>query len=349
MKWFFRLFFTLLLLIGWLVVGYLYVDYTLETPKHDKPITIEIPPNSSIQEIGTILKKENLIRDNRFFRLYTRITGRDEIVAGVYEIQPDQDLRSILEKLEKGKQDLVKVAIPEGKTIYDIAGILEQAGYDKEAFLKEVDRQEPKTEIEKQIIDNPKRTFKLEGYLFPLTYEFRKEATAEEIVTTMVKEFEEHWKKINGPKLIMEQKKSLDEIVTIASLIEKEAKSAEDQPPIAGVIYNRIGIKMQLQIDAATIYAHRTQGRVLEGNPTYKDLEINSAYNLYIKPTNKEYQPQIQPLPPGAIANPGEGALQAALHPEKNKYIYYIVDKVNPSVHQFFETYDQFLRYKNSK
>lgn len=343
MKWFFRMFFTLLLLIGWLVIGYLYVDYTLETPKRNHPITVEIAPKTTIEDLGEQLQKKGLIRDNRFFRLYVRMTEQDKIVAGVYEIQPDQDLRSIMEKFTKGKQDLVVVRIPEGKNVYDIAEILAEAGYDKEAFLKEVNRQEPKTELEKQIPNNPKRKFKLEGYLFPTTYEFRKDATMEQIVTEMVKQFEVRWKKVDGPKLMAERQKSLEELVIIASLVEREARSDADRPPIAGVIYNRLNKNMPLQIDASTIYAFRIKGEV-KTRLFEKDYKLVSPYNLY-PVGNSEYQS----LPPGPIANPGEGSLLSALKPENHKYYYYIVSKEDPNVHEFFTSYQEFLNYKNSR
>lgn len=347
MNWLHRLFITMLLVVGWLVVGYFYVDYTLESPKRERSVTIEIPPNSSVEEIGVILKNHGLIRDNRFFRLYVKFTGKEDLVAGIYKIQPSQDLPSILDKISSGKQDLVKVTIPEGKNIYDIAEILQQAGFNKEEFLEEVNRKEAKTEIEKQIVNKPNRTFKLEGYLFPATYEFKEDATAEEIVTTMVKEFEKRWNKVGGPTLQKEQNRNLDELVTIASLIERESRNPKEKSRVSGVIYNRIAKKMELQIDASTIYAYRIKGEV-KTRLYEKDLMIHSPYNLYPL-NNPQYDPKVQPLPPGPIASPGEGSLQAALQPEKHNFLYYIVDKSDPNSHKFFTSYNDFVRYKNSR
>lgn len=340
---------SLLLVIGWFVVIYLYIDYTLESPVRDDVVELVIPPQTSVSEIGQLLEEKNLIRDDLFFLLYVYLTDQRNLIAGVYEIEPNHDLPMIMQKITSGKQDLVKVTIPEGWNIYDIADHLEKLGFDREGFLKEVDRQEAKVSIEEQIKDNEDRTFKLEGYLYPSTYHFQKDATPEIIVNEMVKEFEKRWHKINGPELMEKGNLTLDEAVIFASLVEKESINDEERARIAGVIYNRLRKPgFALNIDASTIYAIRhKEGKILK-SLTENDYRYSSPYNLYQSSFNKEYPAETR-LPPGPIANPSENSLKAVLTPEKHDYLYYQTKIDNPKEHIFFETKEEHEAYSRKK
>ncbi|WP_052807417.1 endolytic transglycosylase MltG [Risungbinella massiliensis] len=348
MKWLMPVIYTLLLLGGWLWVAYLYIDYTLESPVRDEVVTLEIPPDSSVQKIGELLEEKNLIRNSIFFRIYAKYTDNTNLIAGVYEVNKDDDLIAILKKIASGKQDDVKITIPEGFNVYEIADVLEKRGFNKEAFLKEVDRSEAKTEIEKRIKDNEDRSFKLEGYLYPTTYNFRKDATPELIVNTMLAEFQKNWDKLDGDNLIKAGNLELDEAVIYASLVEKETMINEERPKIARVIYNRLKRpeSFALNIDAATVYGIRMEENRVVKRLLDKDYAFSSPYNLYKQ--NPEY-PESG-LPPGPIANPRIQSLEAVLKPAKNYNAYFYQTKIeNPAEHIFFETLAEHEAYRKKK
>lgn len=327
MKWFLRILLTLVLLAGWGAVGYYFVDWTLQSPKRDKPIVIEIEPDSSLKQIGSILKSKQLINLDWFFRYYAAYRGKINLLAGVYEIKPNDDLDRILDKIAIGKQDLVKVTIPEGKTVEDIADILATKGLNKEDFLKAVNRKRSPYKFEDEIKKVPGRKYKLEGYLFPSTYEFRRNASGEDIVKAMLEEFAKHMNQLDARNKLHGTDYTVDQWVTIASLIEREGRVRSELPTISGVIYNRLRIKMKLEVDAAVVYAWSLEG-VQKKRLFYKDLELKSPYNTY----------KIPGLPPGPICNPSMEALEAALKPAKHQYLFYVTKKDGTNTHYFSRT-----------
>lgn len=322
---------TILLLGGFVGVGYLYADYTLQSPVRTEDVTIEIPPNTNVKEVGAILKKHNLIRDDLFFRYYAKWKKKTNIIAGPYLVQTDMNLDEILALFTSGKQDYLRVTIPEGVSVVDIAEILnKKLGTNKEAFLKEVNRTNGTFSFEKDIQPNADRKYRLEGYLFPSTYEFRKGETPKKIVDTMLKQFEKECKKNNVFASLSSRGMSLDQIVMFASIVEREGFAKDELPKIAGVIQNRIAIKMPLQVDATIVY-----GYLIEQNKKIKLVMLNdydnfkSAYNLHRKPG----------FPPGPIGNPGIDAILAAINPAKHKYLYYVAKEDGTNTHDFSATY----------
>lgn len=338
MRWFKGFFFTLILLSGFGAVGYYYIDYTLESPKREKEITIEIPEETSLKEIGKILKQQNLIRDETFFRYYAIYQQKTNLIAGTYIIQPTDDLDKIIDKIASGKQDLVTIEIPTGFNMEKIAARLEASDLKikKKDFYKEVNRKQPRTEIEKQIPTKPGRAYKLEGYLMPAAYQFKKGSTAQQVVDQMLEEFEKEIAKLEYQTKLQTKKLTLDEWVTRASLLEKEAAVDKEYAIIAGVIENRLKSDMELKIDAAIVYAWSLQG-VKKEKLLYKDLEIKSPYNLY---KNKG-------LPVGPIACPGVKVLSAVLNPQPTKYLYYVLKNDGTKEHYFAVTDTEFEKYKN--
>lgn len=337
MRWFKGFFFTLVLLAGFGVVGYYYIDYTLESPKRDKEITIEIPEDTSLKEIGKILKQQNLIRDETFFRYYAIYQQKTNLIAGTYIIQPTDDLDEIINKIASGKQDLVTIEIPTGFNVQKIAARLEASKLKikKEDFYKEVNRKQPRTEIEKQIPTKPGRVYKLEGYLMPAEYQFKKGSSAQQVVDQMLKEFEKEVTKLDFKSKLQAKNLTLDEWITRASLLEKEAAVDKEYAIIAGVIENRLKSDMELKIDAAIVYAWSLQG-VKKEKLIYDDLEIKSPYNIY---TNKG-------LPVGPIASSGTKSLSAALNPQTSKYLYYVLKNDGTKEHYFAVTGTEFEKYK---
>lgn len=289
---------TLLVLIAggitaWWKNGVLPVDKNDHTAK-----IFVIQKGTGLREISNNLKGENLIRDATVFFLLTKKEGYDKkIEAGDFRLTPSMSAFEIMQTLTHGTLD-IWVTIPEGKRADEIADILEKKlpTYDESwrALLK----------IE-------------EGYLFPDTYLFAKDSSIEQVVSKFTENFNTKYAKLSGPSL---GKFTKEEIVIIASMIEREAKHAVDRPLVASVILNRLEIGMGLQIDATIQYALGFQ----EDTQTWwkkaltkNDLNLNSPYNTYRNPG----------LPPGPISNPGFAALDAIVNPSNTNYLYYVSDQ----------------------
>ncbi|MGA9173031.1 MAG: endolytic transglycosylase MltG [Thermoactinomyces sp.] len=332
MKWFWRIFFTLVLIAGWGFLGYQFVFFTLGSPKRTAPVEVELPKNTTLKEIGAILQKKHLIRRSYFFRYYAAYKHKTNLQAGVYEIEPDETLDDMLAKFELGEQNTVKVTIPEGWNVLQIADALEKKGFDKKKFLYYLNNKKPKYEFEKEIPNNPARKYKLEGYLYPATYNFYKDETPEEIINEMLGEFAKHMEELQARDILKSNPPmkgmTIDQWVTVASMVEKEGKVKTELPTIAGVIYNRLNNNDpkddHLGIDATFLYIQMLTGKKI---PMYKLRKIPNPYNTYL---NKG-------LPPGPIGCPGVRSLQAALNPQKHNYTYYVARGDGTGLH-YFET-----------
>lgn len=334
MKWFLRVLFTLLLVGGWLGLVYLFMTFYLESPKRSGVTQLVIPPNSTLSEIGALLEKNNLIRKDWPFRYYAWSKGKTNLKPGFYEISPNENLDRIMDRIYGGKQDTVKVTIPEGSHIGEIADILEKAGLDKEAFLKEVNERTPSYEFEKEIPDDPNRKYRLEGYLFPSTYEFKKGETAEKIVKAMLDQFAQQMNDLKVREKLKERDMTVHEWVTFASVIEKEGQARSELPQIAGVIYNRLHTDMKLQVDATVVYLYAMRGEKKK-RLYFKDLDIQSPYNTY----------QNKGLPPSPISCPSTPSLEAVVNPVQHDYLFYVTKKDGTGEHYFAETLQQHNQY----
>lgn len=261
-----------------------------------------------VKEIAKNLKDQGLIKDSVVFFILTKKLGLDnKIEAGDFRLFPSMTAEQIAKELTHGTLD-IWVTIPEGHRATEIADALRKKmpSYD--------------SSWDRKLIEN-------EGYLFPETYLFPVDANADTIITIMRNNtFDTKYQTLDIKKKGYTQ----DEIVTIASLIEREARHSEDRPLIASVIYNRLKIGMALQIDATVQYA---KGQV-KGNwwPTITQDDYKSVispYNTYLNPG----------LPPGPIANPGLASLEAAVNPADTNYLYYITDK--NGINRYAQTLDQ--------
>nr|WP_137329714.1 endolytic transglycosylase MltG [uncultured Anaerostipes sp.] len=230
---------------------------------------------------------------------------------------------------KKREERTVRVTIPEGYTAELVAQKLEKQDVCKaEDFLKAAnDLDGYSYDWIKSIPEKAKTNYKLQGFLFPDTYEVYKHTDAKKIVGMMLNNFNTKWEQISK-----DGKNSLTpyEIVTLASVVEREAKVDSEYAKISGVIYNRLDKKMKLQIDATVLYP-LTGGKYNKKRTLYKDLEVDSPYNTY----------KYQGLPAGPICNPGANALRAAVSPQKNSYLYYHTDKTGEGTHIFSETFSQ--------
>jgi UPF0755 protein len=257
--------------------------------------------------------------------------------AGNYEMTPGMELDAIIAKLNEGdtiKAETVKFTIPEGFTAAQIAAKLGSEGVaSQDELMKLIDEKLTWEDVDSvlQIPADSGELHRLEGYLFPETYELKKGATAEEIIKRMLAETD---RKLDTVPELDEKIEALGltlhQLLTIASLIEREVVVDEERPIVASVIYNRINEGMPLQIDATIQYLlDKQKERLME-----KDLEVESPYNTYL---NKG-------LPPGPIASPSLKSIEAALNPDITDYLYYVTKKDGSHTHLFAKTYKEHLR-----
>jgi UPF0755 protein len=267
----------------------------VDTQNNDKK-TFVVAQGEGTREITEKLKNSGLIRDPVVFYLLIKQLGESaKIQAGVFYLSPSMPPSEILRQLQVGKFDIA-VTVPEGKRAEEIADIFVEnfSGFNEEW------RERLNSE---------------EGYLFPDTYYFPKEAGIDQIITVMKNNFAKKYSEVTNNTSLTKE-----EIVILASLIEREAKHAVDRPLVSSVIHNRLDIGMKLDIDATVQYAlgYDISGkRWWKERLTYDDLKLDSVYNTYTNPG----------LPPGPISNPGLASLAAAANPDDTNYIFYLSDK----------------------
>jgi UPF0755 protein len=273
---------------------------------------IEIPRGTSPGGIVSRLVAEGVLKHEWPLKLYLKSTGAGSTLkAGEYDFPSPISPLGVLAKLQQGQRRLNRLTIIEGWTRWDIARAMAQ--------VPELKLQSDAQALELMnnvslISDLDPEAKNLEGYLFPDTYEFSPETTAPELIEMMVKRFRDVWK----PDWT-ERAHSLNfttrQIVTTASIIETEAKLAEERPLVASVIYNRLKQNIPLAVDSSVIYASKLEGKWRYDGKVYRsDIERRSPYNTRL----------YAGLPPGPVASPGEGSLKAALNPATSDYLYYV-------------------------
>jgi UPF0755 protein len=299
-----------------LVVIYATANLLIPLPIGDKDIEIEIPKGSTFRHAVEILSKERLTRDKLLFLAIGRISGLDrKIKAGFYSIHGSMSPLSILKMLRRGQIIEYEVVILEGDSLREIGGKLAEKGIiKKDDFMK---LSSNKDFLSPYDIKAP--TF--EGYLFPDTYKIPKGMDPEEAIGIMINRMRE---KYNAEMRVRASELGLSEreVLTLASIIEKEAKVNEERPLISAVYHNRLKKGIPLQADPTCIYGIKSFGEEI----TEKDLRRKTRYNTYI----------IKGLPPGPIASPGLKSIIAALYPAKVPYIFFVSN--NDGTHTFSVT-----------
>ncbi len=270
-------------------------------PANSKDHTAQIfviDKGEGMRKISNDLKTKGLIRDPIVFFLLTRKLGLDtKVQAGDFRLNPSMSAYDIAQNLTHGTLD-IWVTVPEGNRAAEIADILEKSIPTYQSLWRTT------------LAAN-------EGYLFPDTYLIPREATIDQIVTLMKNNFNNKYAALNGPQSKIF---TTNEIVIIASLVEREARFASDRPMVASVIKNRLDLGMALNIDATIQYLlgyQASEKTWWKKNLTFADLKISSPYNTY---TNAG-------LPPSPISNPGSAVLEATLNPAKTDYLYYLSDE----------------------
>lgn len=272
--------------------------YLVQIPQSFPTNTVvTVEKGQSVDEVAQHLQQQHVITSPAVLSMLIRTWYENEkIVAGEYYFQKPRSVFTVARRLSQGEYGLVPyaVTIPEGATSFQIAEILENKlganNFDKETFLK--------------------YATPLEGYLFPDTYSFLPNTEEKEIVTTMQKNFQRHVETIRDE--MRSSDRSLGEVVIMASLLEKEARTTRSRRIIAGILWKRLRMDMRLQVDAVFTYINGKSTFDL----TYEDLRNESLYNTY----------RHKGLPVGPIANPGMDALTAAVNPIETDYLFYLSD-----------------------
>lgn len=303
-----------LLVLFWICGGVFYYQATHSVSEKFHPEIVSITPGMPLKKISATLAKQNLIRNAISFQLLAHLQKKQgQIQVGEYELSPSMTPKEILARVTSGKTILHAVTIPEGYRITEIAALLEERGLaNREEFIKQ-------SQDSELIQSTGIPASSLEGYLFPETYHFSRNTSERKIIQKMLNTFKEQ---VAAPELKDRAKAlnlSFHQIVTLASLIEKETGVDEERKIISSVFHNRLKKNMRLQTDPTVIYAISN----FDGNIRKKDLSIDSPYNTY----------KYRGLPPGPIASPGLQSILAALAPNDTGYLYFVSRK--DGSHQF--------------
>ena len=297
-----RTFLTLLLLAAIATGGWLaWALWMPVQPAGQKFVMLR--PGYSTRRIATELQSAGVIRNRFAFLLWHRLHPKQSLKAGEYLFEKPARITDVHNRLARGDIYVHTVVIPEGYTMFDIAQAIQDAGLGSRQQFLDTARSEVGL-----ISDMSPDAKNLDGYLFPSTYEFTRTQTMKDMVGAMVKQF----------RLVAEQiglTIDMPKTVTMASIIEKETAVPEERPVVASVYYNRLGRNIALQADPSVIYAELLGGSY-GGALHHADMSFQSAYNTYAHTG----------LPPGPIGNPGRTSLEAALHPAKTDYFYFVSD-----------------------
>jgi UPF0755 protein len=274
---------------------------------------VEIVPGSSSSQIAAQLEQAGVIRSRYGFDL-VRIWKRGSLKAGEYRFDHAAPVTEVYSRIARGDVFTLPVTIPEGASRFDIAARIEQAGFvnaKKEEFLAATVKETP------LIADLDPQARSLEGYLFPDTYRFPRKVTAIQIISTMVRRFRTVASQIGLTSA--GSSRTVHEVVTLASLVERETAVNTERPLVASVLSNRLAKKMPLMTDPAVIYGLELEGK-WRGAIYQSDLTGDTPYNTY----------RHSGLPPGPIANPGLPSLRAALNPAATDYLYFVAAGADP-------------------
>ncbi|WP_159881221.1 endolytic transglycosylase MltG [Paenibacillus puerhi] len=333
--WIWGLLLIICLAVGLTVGLALYVSRGLApSPASETPVRVAFPSGTGVGELAAELQQKGLIRDARLFRYYVKYKGEGgRFQAGEYEMRPGLTSDAIIAMLNQGdtvKEAGLRLTVPEGFTIRQIAEKLQQSGIEPAAFEAALKRfVAPQGSAAAGIPSDPNLKARLEGYLYPDTYEWKKDAGADELVATMAAQLDKRLQELpEGWRQAMDTHGlTLHQTLTLASLIEREVAAEEERALVSGVIHNRLKQNKQLEIDATIQYLFDKQKeRLFE-----KDLRVESPYNTYLN----------RGLPPGPIASPSLASIQAALYPQETKYLFYVTKKDGSRKHLFAETFEE--------
>ncbi len=299
-----------------LLVTYLYWTFIFtKSSLAPKEVVYEVTPQKSFMAIAKELESQDLIKNAQFFNVYARLTRlRSKIKVGEYALNTQMRPSEILSTLVSGKSIFRPFTIPEGYNIFEIAELIEKNKLGKrDEFVKLMFDQNFINELRTENLIFSKSATSLEGYLFPETYQVTKYMGLKDIVRAQVRLFRKNFDDVMKDKKITNLND--DQILTLASIIEKETGNAKERPLISSVFHNRIHKKMKLQTDPTILYGKSVLSRKLEMNITRADLTAkNNPYNTYVIPF----------LPPGPISSPGRDSILAAIEPAQTPFLFFV-------------------------
>ena len=317
----------------------LYVWNSLQPTKAGETFEVDIPKGMSANRVSDLLEREGIIKNATVFKYYLMIKKEgSRFQAGRYELKPGMTKEELIAKLNAGdtiEAEVIRFTIPEGLTVLQIADKLAaEKIVDKDKFLALAAEKRTwgDSEASRSIPENDDLHQRLEGYLFPETYEMVKDSTEEDIIKRMTAELDRKLSTLpdDWQEALEETGLTMHEMLTIASLVEREVVVDEERPLVASVIFNRIKKGMPLQIDATIQYLlDKPKERLLNA-----DLEVDSPYNTY----------KVNGLPPGPIASPSLDSIKAVLYPAESEYFFYVTKKDGSNTHLFAKTYNEHLR-----
>ncbi len=290
-------------------VGYLAHEFTSTSPSSENRTMIyEVKPGQSFNAVAKDLETKGLVKNAFAFSLYARITNqRQQMKRGEYGLRPNMVPREVLTVITSGKSIAKPFTIAEGLNIYEIADLYEQQGFGtKTAFLAAAKDKA----LAQHLLGEPVES--LEGYLFPETYQITKFDSTRDLISSMVRRFLAVYKTLDASQALPGWGRN--QVVTLASIVEKETGAKGDRPLIASVFHNRLGKHMKLQTDPTILYGIADTTGVMPNNIHKEDILKPTRYNTYV----------ISALPPGPISNPGKESLLAVLRPATTTYLFFV-------------------------
>ena len=317
--------------------GLRYAESALQPvdPSSKQYMTVQIPDGSNAQEIGSTLEKSGVIKNGLVFTLYVKYKNYNELKSGYYNLQKSMSVEDVIKELQKGgtpepqEVTLANLTIPEGYTLEQIAQTVGQLQGDfkepltAEAFLAKA---QDETFIAQEVAKYPNLLeslpakdsgvrYRLEGYLFPATYTIKESTTVESLIDSMLAAMDKNLS--SQYAAIKEKNLTVNELLTIASLVEKEGAKTEDRKLIAGIFYNRLNLGMPLQSNIAILYAEGKLGQNISlSDDAAIDTSINSPYNVYTKVG----------LMPGPVDSPSLDAIESSINQTKSEYLYFVAN-----------------------
>lgn len=309
-----------LLFLALIAAGIAYMSLNTDYQGFREPVILDFPKGTSTRAMANELAQNGVIRYSWQFLMARALHQSKKLQAGEYRFARADTPSGILNRIARGDVFFYELSVPEGSNMFDIAASMGRLDFLKAADFLRAARNPA------LIRDLAPEAPTLEGYLFPATYRITRSTTVEQLCAMMTAQFRKEWRELQATA----QGRPINEIVTLASLVEKETGRAEDRPIVASVYQNRLRKGMTLDCDPTTIYAALLEARY-RGTIYRSDLASDNAYNTY----------RHAGLPPGPIANPGVASLKAALAPAETAYLYFVAKPDGSGGHQFSETIQQ--------
>jgi UPF0755 protein len=325
---------------GWIIAGTPATvlsdeaEHAIATPvETGGTVSITVEQGESARSIGNKLEQQGVIRSSRLFEVLVALTGvQGKLEAGDYEFDHGTPAIEAVHRIAEGKTASRDVVIPEGRRAEEIGEILQGAGVvDKQAFLDALD----KSQYSEPFLAGSAST-SIEGFLFPATYSFNRGVSGHDVVDRMLQAFQDT---VASQLQLEGQQLTLDQVVTLASIVEREAQVPDERPLIASVFLNRLRLDIPLEADPTVQYALTQFSLSVDAYGWWKkeltadDLKVDSPYNTYVHPG----------LPPGPIANPGLDSILAVVRPARTNYLFFVAKNDGTGQHAFAETLDEHL------